>query len=207
MDTTICMGASIGAALGMEKARGPEYAQKTVAVIGDSTFVHSGITGLIDVVYNRGISTVLILDNGTTAMTGHQHHPATGRTIDGVETARLDLEAVCRAVGVQRVRTVDPLDLNQLEAALKEELISGQPSVIIARRPCALLPDAGLGKKMYYVDEEACKGCRLCIKIGCTGIYWIEEERIARINPNLCVGCGLCAQICKLDAILEGGGR
>ncbi|HHV76013.1 MAG TPA: indolepyruvate ferredoxin oxidoreductase subunit alpha [Syntrophothermus lipocalidus] len=207
MDTTICMGASIGAALGMEKARGPEYAQKTVAVIGDSTFVHSGITGLIDVVYNRGISTVLILDNGTTAMTGHQHHPATGRTIDGVETARLDLEAVCRAVGVQRVRTVDPLDLNQLEAALKEELISGQPSVIIARRPCALLPDAGLGEKMYYVDEEACKGCRLCIKIGCTGIYWIEEERIARINPNLCVGCGLCAQICKLDAILEGGGR
>ncbi|NSW83400.1 MAG: indolepyruvate ferredoxin oxidoreductase subunit alpha [Syntrophothermus sp.] len=207
MDTTICMGASIGAALGMEKARGPEFAQKTVAVIGDSTFVHSGITGLIDVVYNRGISTVLILDNGTTAMTGHQHHPATGRTIDGVETARLDLEAVCRAVGVQRVRTVDPLDLNQLEAALKEELISGQPSVIIARRPCALLPDAGLGEKMYYVDEEACKGCRLCIKIGCTGIYWIEEERIARINPNLCVGCGLCAQICKLDAILEGGGR
>lgn len=207
MDTTICMGASIGAALGMEKARGAEFAQKTVAVIGDSTFVHSGITGLIDVVYNRGISTVLILDNGTTAMTGHQHHPATGRTIDGVETARLDLEAVCRAVGVQRVRTVDPLDLNQLEAALKEELISGQPSVIIARRPCALLPDAGLGKKMYYVDEEACKGCRLCIKIGCTGIYWIEEERIARINPNLCVGCGLCAQICKLDAILEGGGR
>ncbi len=207
MDTTICMGASIGTALGMEKARGHEFAQKTVAVIGDSTFVHSGITGLIDVVYNRGMSTVLILDNGTTAMTGHQHHPATGRTIDGSQSARLDLEAVCRAVGVERVRTVDPLDLAQLEAALKEELACGQPSVIIARRPCALLPDAGLGKKMYHVDEEACKGCRLCIKIGCTGIYWIEEERLARINPNLCVGCGLCAQICKLDAILEGSGN
>ena len=207
MDTTICMGASIGTALGMEKARGSGFAQNTVAVIGDSTFVHSGITGLIDVVYNRGMSTVLILDNSTTAMTGHQHHPATGCTIDGRPTAKLDLEAVCRAVGVERVRTVDPLDINQLETVLKEELGCGQPSVIIAKRPCALLPEAGLGQKMYYVDEEACKGCRLCIKIGCTGIYWIEEERLARINPNLCVGCGLCAQICKLDAILEGSGK
>ncbi len=202
MDSCICMGASIGTALGIEKARGEEFARKTVAVIGDSTFVHSGITGLIDVVYNQGTSTVIILDNGTTAMTGHQEHPATGRTLSGNDTIRLDLEQVCRAVGVNRVRTVDPLNLEELRTAVEEELAVGEPSVIIARRPCALIPQADLEKKTYYVDTDKCKGCKLCVKIGCTGIYWEEEEKLAYINPNLCVGCGLCPQVCKLDAIL-----
>lgn len=206
MDSCICMGASIGTALGMEKARGPESARKTVAVIGDSTFVHSGITGLINVVYNQGRSTVLVLDNGTTAMTGHQDHPGTGRMLDGRDTVRLDLELVCRAAGVNRIRTVDPLNLKELQATLKEELAAEEPSVIIARRPCALIPEAGLGRKSYYVDTEACKGCKLCIKLGCTGIYWNEDEKLAYINPNLCVGCGLCPQVCKLDAILEREG-
>jgi len=207
MDTTICMGASIGTALGMEKARGAEWARKAVAVIGDSTFVHSGITPLIDVVYNQGMSTVIILDNETTAMTGHQNHPATGLTLNNTDTVRLDLESICRAVGVKRVRTVDPLNLKELENALQEELAAREPSVIIARRPCALIPGAGLGEKSYYVDTVACKGCKLCIKLGCTGVYWIEEEKLARINPDLCVGCGLCLQVCKLDAILEGEGK
>jgi indolepyruvate ferredoxin oxidoreductase alpha subunit len=204
MDTTICMGASIGAALGMEKARGPEWAQKTVAVIGDSTFVHSGITPLIDVVYNGGATTVLILDNGTTAMTGHQQHPATGRTLAGAEAPRLDLEQVCRAVGVRRVRQVDPLDLAGVEAALKEELAVREPSVIIARRPCALLPEAALGQRTFRIDPDKCKGCKLCVRLGCTGVSWDEETRLASINPDLCVGCGLCLQVCKLDAVLEG---
>ena len=202
MDSCICMGASIGTALGMEKARGEEFARQTVAVIGDSTFVHSGITGLIDVVYNQGTATVIILDNGTTAMTGHQEHPATGRTLSGNDTVRLDLEQVCRAVGVNRVRTVDPLNLEELRTAVEEELAAGEPSVIIARRPCALIPDADLGKKTYYVDTEKCKGCKICVRLGCTGIHWENEEKLAYIKPDLCVGCGLCPQVCTFDAIL-----
>lgn len=205
MDSTLCMGASIGTAFGMEKAAGPEMAEKTVAVIGDSTFVHSGITPLIDVVYNKGRSTVIILDNGTTAMTGHQDHPATGRTITSEETTRLDLENLARAVGVNRVRTVDPLNIKDFRSVVKEELAAPEPSVIIARHPCALIVKSRELKGLK-VDEDKCKGCKLCIKIGCTGIYWIEEDKKARINPNLCVECGLCQQVCNLDAIVAGEG-
>lgn len=200
MDTTICMGASIGTALGMEKARGEEFAEKVVAVIGDSTFVHSGITPLIDIVYNQGTSTVLILDNDTTAMTGHQDHPATGKTITAQTTSKLDLPALVRAIGIQNVRIVDPLKLDDLQTALSEELARREPSVIIAKRPCALLKNQPPRLK-YVVDSDLCTGCKACIRIGCTGIYFVDEDKKAVMNPNACVGCGLCPQVCKFDAI------
>ncbi len=207
MDTTICMGASIGTALGMEKARGEESAEKTVAVIGDSTFVHSGITPLIDIVYNRGNTTVMILDNDTTAMTGHQDHPGTGITIDNRPTARLDIEKLVKAVGVNNVQVVDPLKLDELRTALDEELKRKEPSVIIAKRPCALLkrPENEVTTQ-YYVDNELCNACKVCVRLGCTGVFFNEETNKAEFNLDNCVGCGLCPQVCKVDAIkvLEG---
>lgn len=199
VDACVCMGASIGMALGMEKARGEDYANKVVAVIGDSTFVHSGITPLIDIVYNQGTSTVIILDNDTTAMTGHQDHPATGKTIRNEVTRKLDIEALVRAIGIENVQTVDPLDLTALKTALQEELQRREPSVIIAKRPCALLKRTTVNDK-YYVDPELCKGCKLCIKIGCTGIQFLNDTKKA-VFTDTCVGCGLCAQVCTLDAV------
>ncbi len=200
MDTCICMGASIGTAMGMEKARGPEFAAKTVAVIGDSTFVHSGITGLIDVVYNGGTSTVLILDNDTTAMTGHQDHPATGVTITKQPTNKLDIEALVKAIGVKNLRVVDPLKIDELELALKEELARREPSVIICKRPCVLLPGTPKPDHKIYVDAELCTGCKSCIRVGCTGVTFLDEEKVAQINDG-CIACGLCEQVCKFDAI------
>lgn len=200
IDTCICMGASIGTAMGMEKARGPEFAAKTVSVIGDSTFVHSGITGLIDVVYNGGTSTVMILDNDTTAMTGHQDHPATGVTISKQPTNKLDIEALVRAIGVKNLRVVDPLKINELELVLKEELARREPSVIICKRPCALLPTTPKPDHKIYVDTELCNGCKSCIRVGCTGVTFLDEEKKAQINDG-CIACGLCEQVCKFDAI------
>lgn len=200
MDSCICMGASIGTALGMEKARGTEFAGKSVAVIGDSTFVHSGITGLIDLVYNQGTATVIILDNDTTAMTGHQDHPATGYTIKHEKTNRLDLEAIVRAIGVKNVQVVDPLNLPDLQQALETELKRREPSVIITKRPCVLL-DNPPAKEVYYVDQDICNGCTLCIRLGCTGLQFLDDERKVVIKPNSCVNCGLCAQVCKFEAI------
>ncbi len=200
MDTGICMGSSIGGVLGMEKARGEEFARRSLAVIGDSTFVHSGITSLIDIVYNQGTSTVLILDNDTTAMTGHQEHPATGRTINGSPTNRLDIQALALAIGVKNVRVVDPLNLDELKQTLSEELNRREPSVIIAQRPCALLVKQ-VPKEKYYVDNLLCTGCKLCIRLGCTGVQFLEEEKKASINTNTCITCGLCPQVCKFDAI------
>jgi indolepyruvate ferredoxin oxidoreductase, alpha subunit len=199
MDACICMGASIGSALGIEKARGEEFAARTVAVIGDSTFVHSGITPLIDIVYNQGTSTVLILDNDTTAMTGHQEHPATGLNIRLQPSPKLDIEGLIRAIGVKNIRIVDPLRLDQLEAALKEELARREPSVIIAKKPCVLLNKTPQIDH-YYVDAELCKGCRLCIRTGCAGVSFLDQQKLAVMNPS-CVGCGLCPQICTFDAI------
>ena len=200
MDTMVDMGASIGNALGIQKARGEEFARRSVAVIGDSTFIHSGITGLIDIVYNQGQTTVLILDNDTTAMTGHQEHPATGRTIKGEPTRRLDLEALCRAIGIQHIQVVDPLQLDVLKQTIKTELERPQPSVIIARRPCALLVKEPV-RERYHVDEDICNGCRLCIRLGCTGIQWKEKDKVAQFNLDNCISCGLCPQVCKFDAI------
>ena len=202
IDTTICMGASIGAALGMAKARGPEFAKKLVSVIGDSTFIHSGITGLIDVVYNKGINTVIILDNSITGMTGHQDNPTTGKTIRGEATKQVDLELLAKAVGISRVRVVDPFDVKAMEAAVKEEVAADEPSLIIAQRPCALL------KYVKYtghcrVDPDTCRNCRVCMKLGCPALT-VREGRVV-IDATQCNGCGLCVNVCPFHAIEKEG--
>ena len=202
IDTTICMGASIPVALGMEKAR-PEEVENLVAVIGDSTFLHSGITGLIDTVYNKGTTTIMILDNSITAMTGHQHHAATGQTLQGEATSQVDFEALCRAVGVKRVRVVDAGNLAELEQAIKEETAVREPSVIIARRPCALI--AKQTAPRLKVNHDACTGCRMCMSIGCPAISFADKK--STIDPTLCVGCGLCQQVCKFNAIVPEEGQ
>ena len=196
MDAVVCMGASIGMSIGFDKAD-PEAHKNSVAVIGDSTFIHSGITGLIDAVYNKAPVTVIILDNRTTGMTGHQNHPATGKTIKNEPTYELDLAEVCRAVGVPNVRTVDPGDLAELERAVKEELAKDEVSVIIAKKPCALLT-----KKLYNgfrVDEEKCKKCKACLKLGCPAI--VNGKDGITIDVSLCTECGLCKGVCKFGAI------
>jgi indolepyruvate ferredoxin oxidoreductase alpha subunit len=203
MDACVCMGASIGMLHGMEKARGPEFAGKAVAVIGDSTFIHSGITGLTDLVYNKGRGTVIILDNNTTGMTGHQHHPGTGFDLRGEPTYRLDLVQVAQAVGVRRVRVVDPFALAELEEAIKEEVAAEEPSVIIARRPCFLL---NRGKTVpVRVDEGKCTACRRCLAIGCPAVVVKrtagEKKGRIVINETLCTGCMLCTQLCPFGAI------
>ncbi len=198
MDTTLCMGASISALHGFAKVRGEE--DKCVAVIGDSTFMHSGITGLIDITYNKGISTVVIVDNSITGMTGHQQNPCTGFTLKGEPVNGILIENICRSAGVdeKHIRIVDPNDLAQTEAVLKEELAASCPSVIICRRPCALLKyvkhDAPL-----KVDENKCVGCKQCMNIGCPCISVTNKK--AKIDATLCNGCHLCEQMCKLGAI------
>ncbi|MHB1419402.1 MAG: indolepyruvate ferredoxin oxidoreductase subunit alpha [Bacillota bacterium] len=202
MDATVCMGASIGMAMGIEKARGIKFARKLVAVIGDSTFLHSGITGLLDMVYNQSTGTVIILDNGTTAMTGHQDHPATGYTVRKQPTKKIDLVALIKALGVERVRVVDPYDLDDLEKVLKEELEAEELSVIIARRPCVLLKKEKYGV-VYCVNAELCNGCKRCRKLGCPGLVF--GDKAPAIDPVQCNGCGMCAQVCKKNAIVKAG--
>ncbi|MBC8059478.1 MAG: indolepyruvate ferredoxin oxidoreductase subunit alpha [Clostridiaceae bacterium] len=199
MDTAICMGASIGMAFGFEKARGKDFAKQSVAVIGDSTFIHSGITGLIDVVYNKGNTTVIILDNSITGMTGHQENPATGYTLKGDTTFSLDFEALGRAVGIKRIQTVDAYDIVNLERIIKEETQAEEPSLIITKRPCVLLKRAKRVKKQLKINRDLCKGCKACFKIGCPAIVFRDNK--AQINNILCVGCELCTKICKFGAI------
>lgn len=198
LDTCLCMGASIPMAGGMEKARGSEYAKKLVAVIGDSTFLHSGMTGLLNLIYNGSTCTVMILDNSTTGMTGHQDNPATGKNAKGMEAPAVDLEALVRAIGVKRVRTIDPFDLAQMESALKEESEAGELSVIISKRPCALIDKT---KKPLYESTDKCKNCGMCMKLGCPAILKLEKG--VKINANMCAGCGLCAEVCPFGAISE----
>ncbi|MBO8138344.1 MAG: indolepyruvate ferredoxin oxidoreductase subunit alpha [Desulfotomaculum sp.] len=200
MDTCVCMGASVGMAHGMALANS-SMKDKTVAVIGDSTFLHSGVTGLMDMVYNGGSSTVIILDNRTTAMTGHQDHPATGRTLMGRPAQEVDLEALVKALGVKRVQVVDPVDIDNFEQVVKEEVSAPEPSVIIARRPCALLSKEP--RAAVTVDPELCIGCRLCLKLGCPALS--IQDGAAQVNTILCSGCGLCVQVCKQGAIVKGG--
>ncbi len=200
MDTTVCMGASVSGLHGFNKGRRGEYEGKAVAVIGDSTFIHSGVTGLINIAYNRSNSTVIILDNSITGMTGHQNNPANGKNIYGDPAAAVDLEALARAVGINSVRVVDPNDLAAVEQAVKEELAKPEPSVIIARRPCALLKTVK-HKPPFKINADKCKNCKSCMRIGCPAICWGEKH--VTIDQTLCVGCGLCTQLCKFGAIEE----
>ncbi len=198
LDTTVCMGASISMLHGMNRTD-PDGAKKRVAVIGDSTFIHSGITGLIDIVYNNSPSTVLILDNSITGMTGHQQNPTTGLTLKNLPAHRLDLEGLCKAVGVGRVRTVDPHDMAGFEKALREELAAEEPSVIIAKRPCVLLKHVKKGEPFAVISEK-CTKCKACMRIGCPAVRMTESG--ADIDASICVGCGLCAKMCRFGAII-----
>jgi len=198
MDAVVCMGASVGMSFGMALARGKEFAKNTVAVIGDSTFIHSGITGLIEVVYNKGINTVLILDNSITGMTGHQDNPTTGKTLKGETTKMVDLAALGRAVGIDRVSVVDPFDLDGLESVLKEELAADEPSLVIVQRPCALLKGVKFPGPVQ-IAEDKCKKCKACMKLGCSAIS-LKDGKLT-IDQTLCNGCGLCQRVCKFDAI------
>lgn len=204
MDACICMGASISALHGYNKARGAEAEKKSVAVIGDSTFIHSGITSLIDIAYNRSNSVVIILDNSITGMTGHQQNPTTGYNIKGEPAAAVNLEELCRSVGIGRVRVVDPYDLQAVTVALKEELAAEEPSVIISRRPCVLLKYVK-HEPALKVDEEKCIGCKACLSIGCPSISLHGGK--AEIDFTQCVGCGVCTSLCPKKAIGQGGMR
>ena len=199
MDTTLCMGASVSALHGFDKVRGAT-AKNSIAVIGDSTFMHSGITGLIGITYNKGISKVLILDNSITAMTGRQHNPSTGYTLKGEAAPAVSLEGICAASGIkeENIKIFDPCDIFAAEKILKEELAKDEPCVLIARRPCVLL---GRGKKDKKREVRDCRGCRACISAGCPAIRF--ENKKAEIDPSLCAGCGVCEKLCKFKSISE----
>lgn len=200
MDTCICMGASVSALHGRNKADA-ENAKKSVAVIGDSTFMHSGVTGLINIAYNQSNSTVIILDNSITGMTGHQDNPTTGKTIKGDPTTAVSLELLAKAVGIDRVRVIDPYNLAECEQVIREEVEADAPSVIISRRPCALLKYVKHNPPMK-VNPEKCVGCKMCMKIGCPAISIKDKKSV--IDFTQCVGCAVCSQLCKFDAIEEG---
>ncbi len=201
IDTTVCMGASVSAAHGMAKARGAEFNKKLVSVIGDSTFIHSGITGLIDIVYNKGANTVIILDNSITGMTGHQDNPTTGKTIRGEATKQIDLELLCKAVGIDSVRIADPFDVKNFEQVVKEEVAKDEPSVIIAQRPCALLKSVKYTGHCVITDK--CRNCKQCLKAGCPAISAKNGKPF--IDITQCNGCELCTHICPFDAIVKEG--
>ena len=198
VDSTLCMGASVSGVHGFNKATDNKTAGKTVAVIGDSTFMHSGITGLVNIAYNASNSTVIILDNSITGMTGHQQNPTTGYNIKGDPASKIDLETLCHAVGIERVRVVDPYDLAACDKVLKEELAFEGPSVIISRRPCVLLKSVKAAPALV-IDADKCRTCKMCMKLGCPAIS-IKNNK-AKIDPTLCVGCGVCEQLCHFDAI------
>lgn len=197
LDMTLCMGASVSGIHGFNKAGGEETEHKTVCVIGDSTFMHSGVTGLINIAYNQSNSTVIILDNSITGMTGHQQNPTTGYSIKGDPAGKVNLEELCRSIGINSVRVVDPYNLEECERVVKEELKKNEPSVIISRRPCVLLKYVK-PKKPLYVNPDKCRGCKKCMKFGCPSISFRDKHAV--VDTTLCVGCGVCAQLCPFDA-------
>ena len=200
IDTTICMGASVSGIHGFNKANDGKTDANTVAVIGDSTFMHSGVTGLINIAYNGSNSTVIILDNSITGMTGHQQNPTTGYNLKGDPCAKIDLEALCKSVGINSVRVVDPYNLAECDTVIKEELAKAEPSVIISRRPCALLKYVKHAGPIS-VDADKCVGCKSCMKIGCPAVS-IDNGKV-KIDNTLCTGCGVCSQMCKFDVFKE----
>ena len=200
VDSVICMGASVSGLHGFSKSQNGAMDNKTVAVIGDSTFMHSGITGLVNMAYNESNATVIIVDNSITGMTGHQQNPTTGFNLKGDPCAKIDLETLCRAVGIKRVRVVDPYNLAQCDEAIKEELAANEPSVIISRRPCALLKYVK-HKAPLTVDTNKCVGCKACMKIGCPAVSIVNGK--AKVDATQCVGCGVCEQLCKFGALKE----
>lgn len=201
MDSTIAMGASIGVNIGLEKALGIDFSRQSVAVIGDSTFMHSGVTGLMDAVYNKGSNTILILDNRITAMTGRQENPGTGYTLMGEETREVDLEALARAIGVEHVRKVDSYDLKALKDVIREEMDRPEVSVVITYNPCMLIRRKKFDIKKYRVNEDKCINCGICLKVGCPAVVKNEDETKSHIVESLCTGCSVCAQVCPKDAI------
>ena len=198
MDLNVCMGASCSGLHGFNKAIGEEAESNSVGVIGDSTFIHSGMTGITDISYNMSNSTVIILDNSITGMTGHQQNPTTGKNLRGEPAGKVDLEALCRALGFNRVRVVDPYDLKAVEEAVTEELAAKDPSIIISRRPCVMIKGT-VHKPPISVDESKCVGCKQCMSIGCPAIA--VKDKKAHIDPTLCIGCKVCSQMCKFEAI------
>lgn len=198
MDACLCMGASVSGLHGFNKAMGAEGEKKTVGVIGDSTFMHSGMTGLANIAYNQSNSTLIILDNSITGMTGHQQNPTTGYNIKGEPAGKIDLEALCKAMGINRVVVVDPYDLDACNKAVREELAAEEPSVIISRRPCVLLKSVKT-QPALKVNADKCIGCKSCMKIGCPSISFKDGKAV--IDHTTCVGCGVCQQLCPVDAI------
>ncbi|MCR5522817.1 MAG: indolepyruvate ferredoxin oxidoreductase subunit alpha [Clostridia bacterium] len=198
VDTTICMGASVSGLHGFNKISGEEHEAKTVAVIGDSTFMHSGVTGLINIAYNESASTVIILDNSITGMTGHQQNPTTGYNLKGDPCTKINLESLCKSIGIKRVRVVDPYNLQECDTVIKEELAANEPSVIISRRPCALLKYVKHPGPIK-ADPDKCIGCKSCMRIGCPAISIVDGKAV--IDATLCTGCKICSQLCAKDAL------
>jgi indolepyruvate ferredoxin oxidoreductase, alpha subunit len=206
METCVCMGASIGNAAGAVKVVPEDERKRVVAVIGDSTFLHSGTTGLMDMVYSNAPATVVILDNRITAMTGRQDNPASGFTLMNEPAHRVDIPLLCSALGVRNVRTINPFDLEETGRVLKEEMARPEPSVIVTNKPCVLVKREGVFKRgpLYTVSVENCTGCRACLKLGCPAIQWRPDEGkrgVSLIDPTLCTGCDVCRQLCKFEAI------
>ncbi len=199
IDTTICMGASISSLHGIEKAKGKEFIKDWVAVIGDSTFMHTGINSLINAVYNQGTGTILILDNSTTGMTGHQDHAATGKTLMGETVPAIDLEMLCKSIGIKNVVSVGAFNTEKLEQVIKEEVAKDELSVVIVKAPCVLLDKKAITSQ-YKINTDICTKCGMCMKPGCPAITRRSDKSVV-INDTMCNGCGLCAQICKFGAI------
>lgn len=199
IETTICMGASISTLHGMEKAKGKDYIKNWVAVIGDSTFMHTGVNSLMNMVYNQGTGTVLILDNSTTGMTGHQDHAATGKTLQGDVVPAISIYHLCRSMGIEHVTEVNAFDVDTLERTIKEEVARDAVSVIIVTAPCALLKGQVFPNKCVAIPEK-CKKCGACLRPGCPALTR-QEDGTVKIDASMCNGCGLCAQLCKFGAI------